>query len=89
MGNEKGKLAELEADWSIPVIQNAKRLAEKAVAAVGGLFYAGVDVVVSPDGWGFVIEVNAFGDMLLDIYKEGMNSYDSELRAWLEKESQG
>jgi len=79
LGNEKGNIAELEEIWGKQIIQAAEVLAEKAVEAIGGLFYAGVDVAISNKGIPYILEVNAFGDMLLNIYKENLNTYEYEL----------
>ena len=68
LGNEKGKIELLKNAWGEDLIKNAETLAVRAVEAIGGLFYAGVDVAISDKGVSYVLEVNAFGDMLLDIF---------------------
>ena len=83
LGNEKGNLEELENTWGTTLIENAKALAVKSVHTIGGLFYAGVDVAISTKGQPYILEVNAFGDMLLNIYQGGLTTYEYELEEWL------
>lgn len=83
LGNEKGNIEAVEKIWGTPVIENAKKLAIEAVKTIGGLFYAGVDIAISNKGIPYVLEVNAFGDMLLNIYKAGLTTYEYELQEWL------
>ncbi|MCI5055209.1 MAG: hypothetical protein MRY83_03820, partial [Flavobacteriales bacterium] len=83
LGNEKGNIEDLRNSWGDEVIDTAKREAIKAVEEIGGLFYAGVDVAIDPRGMPVILEVNAFGDMLLGIENNGLNSYDLELQEWL------
>ena len=85
LGNEKGKIEEVEKAWGKPVIDDAKELAVQAVDKIGGLFYAGVDVAISNKNQSYVLEVNAFGDMLLRIFQNGMNTYEYELKEWLKR----
>jgi len=82
LGNEKGNIQEVEEVWGKELIDHAKNLAVQAVEEIGGLFYAGVDVAISEKGNPYVLEVNAFGDMLLNIFKNGMNTYEYELNEW-------
>ena len=83
LGNEKGSIEELEIAWGEAVIVAAKALAVEAVRIIGGLFYAGVDVAISNRNIPYVLEVNAFGDMLLNIYQNGLTTYEYELSEWL------
>ena len=83
LGNEKGNLEEVEKEWGSDVIKKAKDLAVRAVNEIGGLFYAGVDVAISQKEKPYVLEVNVFGDMLLNISKDGLNTYEYELKEWL------
>lgn len=78
LGNEKGKIETIEARWGTACIEAAKQLAIKAVAAISGLFYAGVDVAIDTNEEPYVLEVNAFGDMLLNITHESKTTYEWE-----------
>ena len=86
LGNEKGDFKTIENEWGKPLLEEVKAIAVKAVEAIGGLFYAGVDVAISKMGLPYVLEVNAFGDLLLNIHKEELNTYEYELSKWLSKE---
>ncbi len=84
LGNIKGNIAEVEKTFGKALIQNAKNLAIQAVQSIDGLFYAGVDVAISESGKSYVLEVNAFGDLLLNITQEGLSTYEYELEQWME-----
>ncbi len=82
LGNEKGKIETIEARWGTACIEAAKQLAIKAVAAIEGLFYAGVDVAIDTNEAPYILEVNAFGDMLLNINHENKTTYEWEFELW-------
>ena len=82
LGNEKGKIEAIEEIWGKSVIEQAKLLAIEAVKTVDGLFYAGVDVAISTTNQPYILEINAFGDMLLNIFKDNKTTYEYELEAW-------
>ena len=82
LGNEKGNSEEVINDWGAEIIEEASKLASKAVSEINGLFYAGVDVAISKNGKPYILEVNAFGDLLLGITNNGKNAYELELEQW-------
>ncbi len=65
-----------EAHW--------QRAMEQCIAAANAFprsFHAGVDLMFSPDfRRSFVLEVNAFGDLLPDVLWQGMDPYEAQLR---------
>lgn len=83
LGNEKGNIESVENAWGNELVNNGKELAEDAVKSIGGMFYAGVDVAISNQGKAYILEVNAFGDMLLNISYEGLDTYEFELKQLL------
>ena len=83
LGNEKGNFEEIEKEWGSNILKKAKDIAVQAVHEIGGLFYAGVDVAISQKGKPYILEVNAFGDMLLNVFQDGMNTYEYELKEWI------
>ncbi len=79
LGNEKGKIEALEVAWGSACIASAKKVAVQAVAAIPGLFYAGVDVAIDDyNEKPYVLEVNAFGDLLLNIHYKNKTTYEWE-----------
>ena len=62
----------------------ACRTCEQALAGFAGSLYAGIDLLISP---GFrrhaILEVNAFGDLLLDTVCDGLDTYAAEILALL------
>lgn len=87
LGNEKGDIEEFEIVLGKAKIEEIKSIAIKAVNSIGGLFYAGVDVAITDNLTPYVIEVNAFGDMLLGVHYNGSSTYECELKKWLELNS--
>ncbi len=85
LGNIKGKIEHIQAEWGIEVIENIKKTAEKAIQNIPELFYAGVDIAVSSNGQVYVLEINAFGDMLLDVFYHQKNTYQTILDTWIRK----
>ena len=65
LGNEKLQLEQLNLDSE--TVEKIKSIAEKAMSCYPKLFYAGVDVLLTPKKDVYVLEINAFGDMLLNI----------------------
>lgn len=82
LGNEKGDITAVEKEWGKPLIEAAKSLAVQAVKKINNLFYAGVDVAISNNGAPYLLEINAFGDMLLNINRNNKNTYEYELEEW-------
>jgi hypothetical protein len=69
-----------EADW-----QGLCGTCEAAFAAFPRGLYAGVDVLLSP---GFrqktILEINAFGDLLPNVFYDGLDTYGAEIAALIE-----
>ncbi|TCI93618.1 STM4014 family protein [Tenacibaculum sp. M341] len=65
LGNEKLNLDSL--NLTTDTIHKIKTIAEQAMSCYPKLFYAGVDVLLTPKKQVYVLEINAFGDMLLNI----------------------
>lgn len=70
-----------EAAWT-----TARRTCEEAMALFERSLYAGIDLLISP---GFrrhaILEMNAFGDLLLDTYCDGRDTYEAEVLAALDR----
>lgn len=85
LGNRRAPVAALverigETRW-----RAGRRMAEAAVARVPGLLYAGVDLMFEADTHApYIVEVNAFGDLLPGIEDAGDDTYTAEIRAQLD-----
>ncbi len=84
----RGNVEQLRRRMGESMWDRILRLAERAVTAIGGLLYAGVDVVVQSD-WSsiVVLEVNGFGDWHPDVFLDGKDTYDWELAALIKRKS--
>jgi glutathione synthase/RimK-type ligase-like ATP-grasp enzyme len=82
LGAQRGDVVALRLRLGEEMWAAILQMAERAVGAIGGLHYAGVDVVVQSD-WKtiLVLEVNGFGDWHPEVLVDGMDTYDWELRA--------
>jgi glutathione synthase/RimK-type ligase-like ATP-grasp enzyme len=82
LGGERGDAAGIRSRVGLDVWNNVLHSAERSVAAVGGLLYAGVDVMIHADLQSVsVLEVNGFGDWHPGILVDGKDTYDWELMA--------
>ncbi|MEM7534076.1 MAG: hypothetical protein AAF639_17975 [Chloroflexota bacterium] len=47
-------------------------------------FYTGIDLLFTPDlRRHYLLELNAFGDLLLRVYRDGMDTYEMQIRHFL------
>ncbi len=81
LGNRRGDtdhlIRRVGASW-----QNVLETAQHAAKVVPKSLYVGVDVLLQPRNWSpSVVEINAFGDLLPRVLHDGMNTYESEVRA--------
>jgi glutathione synthase/RimK-type ligase-like ATP-grasp enzyme len=89
LGAQRGDVPALRHRLGEQTWERLRTLAEHAVAAIGGLLYAGVDVVVQSDWTTLaVLEINGFGDWHPDVFVDGMDTYDWELQALMHNERQ-
>lgn len=68
------------------VWQHTQQLCTQAVAQFPHALYAGVDLLFTPN-WKqpYILELNAFGDLLPTVRKQGMDTYEAEIKATLTK----
>lgn len=87
LGNRRGDLAAVIARLG-PAWEELKDTCANASALFPGSFAVGIDVLVRPD-WRrhAVLEVNAFGDLLLNHLDQGQDTYTAELAAWQNTQS--
>lgn len=80
LGNKRITLE--ESGLKKELIKKILDSAVKAKAQFPNSLYAGIDVMVSKQyNRTYVADVNAFGDLLMNIYIDGKNSYESEIDA--------
>ena len=82
LGNVKSGVDEAIKAWGKEAVDNIKTAAEVAAKTFPNTFYCGVDVMLGLSNRAYVLEVNAFGDMLLGNCYDGLNSYELEAREW-------
>lgn len=82
LGNDKLKLETL--NLPVEIIVKIKEVALQAMRCFPGLHYAGVDVLLSEKGCVYILEINPFGDLLLNIVNQKNNTtYEQELESLL------
>lgn len=85
LGNPRGDLELLIARLGEERWRAAQALAEAAAAQFPTALYCGVDVCVAKrSGAAYVLEVNAFGDLLPRVTVDGRDTYGAEIDAVLE-----
>lgn len=82
LGNARVALSDIpQSETIMPAVQMAAR---GAAAAFANTLYAGIDIVVARHSRRpYVLEMNAFGDLLPGITHRGCDTYTSEIRACL------
>lgn len=82
LGNARGDSEAFRAAVGDARWKEVHQLAEAAVAALPGTAYAGVDIALSSGfAKAYVIEVNAFGDLLPRVHHEGETTYEAFVNA--------
>lgn len=84
LGNRRGHLNDVlsrigEAQWADLMSELQRILSSKK-----GAFYSGFDVTFD-SSWrrSFVLEANAFGDLIPGVLVDGMDTYSAQLQSWL------
>lgn len=81
LGNQRGDVDELVSAHGGEAVEGCRRLAERAMEAFPEALFAGVDVLLGRDGRPWVLEVNAFGDLLPGVTHRGEDTALAILRA--------
>lgn len=85
LGNERGNLEAFRKEVGEERWRQYMQLAEEAVAAIPGTYCAGVDLLVSNDpDLIYIGEVNAFGDLLPNVWYQGRDTYASWIASFEE-----
>jgi hypothetical protein len=78
--NARGDLEAFAAEHG-PALDAAKSEAERAASAFPQCMGLGIDVAITPDGRAWVLEANAFGDLLPGCKLDGWDTYRWEVEA--------
>jgi len=79
--NERGDIEAFERQHD-PLVQMVREQAQRAAACFPQCLALGVDVAVTPRGRAFVLEANAFGDLLPGCLHSGWDTYRWQLEKW-------
>ncbi len=80
LGNARIPLEQVQAVIGRPAFERACEIAVAATRATG-CQQAGVDILLDPRGQAWVLEVNAFGDLLPGIEHHGKTTYETQAQA--------
>lgn len=70
--------------------ESARASCERAMAVFPGSLYAGVDLLITSDYRRHALaEMNAFGDLLYNVWHEGKNTHTVEIEAACRQSSSG
>jgi glutathione synthase/RimK-type ligase-like ATP-grasp enzyme len=82
LGNKRGNLEELLATIGEEKLAEVRVLAGQAAACFPDSLYCGIDILVGADRKSLkVLEVNAFGDLLPNVWHKDKNCYEAEIEA--------
>ncbi len=86
LGAEKAGEHALAEAAGTEAVARVRALAEQAAACFPNSLYMGVDIALTPDfKKAFVLEVNAFGDLVEGVLWQGADTYTWEVRALLQR----
>jgi hypothetical protein len=84
LGNDRREIADLPIGLSPIVWANMLATCELAAACFSNTFYCGIDLLIAPNLQDhYIIEMNAFGDLLQGITWEGEDTYTTQVRMLL------
>lgn len=81
LGNRRGDIHEVGKAIGRQAVDACRQLAENAAGCFPDSLYAGVDVLVPVKGEPMICEINAFGDLLPNVWHRGESAYEAILRA--------
>lgn len=87
LGNQRGSIAEVKAVIGLDKWQKMSDLAEQAARTLPNTLYAGMDVMISNTlKKSYILEANAFGDLLPNVFINNMDTYTSTINYIKEQE---
>jgi len=85
LGNERGSIPEIRKNLGEEVWGEAMLICEQAALSFPNSHYVAVDLMVSSSRNRFAVaEVNAFGDLIPNIYSDDDDTYTAELRSFVD-----
>jgi glutathione synthase/RimK-type ligase-like ATP-grasp enzyme len=88
LGNKRGDMQAFLDTFGEQRLIAIKRLAEQTAACFPDTFYMGIDILLTANSLRpYVLEVNAFGDLLPNLLHEGETCYEAALTAILQQQS--
>ena len=86
LGNRRGDVPRLRERMGEENWQTAMRAGERAAAALPGSLYVAVDLLLAPSFRRVAVaEINAFGDLLPNVWHDGQDTYAAELAVLISK----
>jgi hypothetical protein len=84
LGNDRREIADLPPGLTADAWQTMLATCEQAAACFPRSFYCGVDLLIAPNLRDhYILEMNAFGDLLQGITYEGLDTYATEVKMLL------
>jgi glutathione synthase/RimK-type ligase-like ATP-grasp enzyme len=84
LGNDRREITDLPPDLTAENWQKMLAACERAAACFSRSFYCGVDLLIAPNLQDhYILEMNAFGDLLQGITYEGLDTYATEVKMLL------
>ncbi|MBW8683168.1 STM4014 family protein [Chitinophaga rhizophila] len=88
LGNKRGDIQTFLHAYGEEPLNAVRQLAEKTAACFPATWYMGVDIMLTANSLRpYVLEVNAFGDLLPNLLDEGETCYEAEISAILQQQS--
>lgn len=84
LGNNRKPIERLIDQTSLTQWKAVERTCQQAAACFPDAFYAGIDLLFTPNlNRHFILELNAFGDLLFHVYRDGMDTYEMQIRHFI------
>ena len=84
LGSDRGDLEAFRRRYGDAPLEAAKRTAEQAASAFPDALVLGVDVLLNKELTPYVLEVNAFGDLLPRVTSQGQSTYEAVVEAMID-----
>jgi glutathione synthase/RimK-type ligase-like ATP-grasp enzyme len=87
LGNDRREITALPRSLAPETWAEMMRTCERAAGCFPKSFYCGIDLLIAPD-WKdhYILEMNAFGDLLQGITWNGQDTYTTEIGMLMERQ---